>query len=148
MDFTTAVKTCFRKYATFSGRAARSEFWWFVLFLLLANIALMVIDRWLFGWGMMGGSYGPGMGAGMEPGMGPGFGMSWQMSGGPLGTLFSLGTIVPTLAVAARRLHDTGRSGWWQLLMLIPLIGAIILLVWYVQRGESGSNAYGEAPTA
>lgn len=140
MDFTTAVKTCFGKYATFSGRATRPEFWWYVLFLFAANIVLSFIDRSLFGWGMMGGSYGAGMG--------PGYGMGWEMSGGPLSGLFSLATILPSLAVSARRLHDTGRSGWWQLLVLIPLIGWIILLIWYAQRGEAGANAHGEAPTA
>jgi uncharacterized membrane protein YhaH (DUF805 family) len=60
-----------------------------------------------------------------------------------LGTIVSLGTIIPSLAVAARRLHDTDRSGWWQLLLFVPLIGAIVLIVWYATAGTPGSNRFG-----
>jgi uncharacterized membrane protein YhaH (DUF805 family) len=62
-----------------------------------------------------------------------------------LGTIVSLGTIIPSLAVAARRLHDTDRSGWWQLLLFVPLIGAIVLIVWYATAGTPGTNRFGPA---
>lgn len=113
MDFTTAVKTCFSKYATFEGTAHRPEYWWFVLFLILGNLVLSVIDGMLFSSGM-------------------------QLFGG----LFSLATLIPYLAVAARRLHDVGRSGWWLLLGLIPLIGFLVLLWWFIQPAKTEDNAF------
>ena len=119
MDFQTAVRTCFRKYADFSGRARRSEYWWFVLFLFIANAVLGLIDSAIFGFS--------------DPGV------------GLLAPLFSLATLLPSLAVGARRLHDIGRSGWWLLLALIPLIGFIILLVWFCTRSEEGPNEHGPA---
>lgn len=121
MDFTTAVKTCFNKYATFSGRAVRSEYWWFVLFLIIANIVASVLDMAIMGNG----------------------GMGFQ----PISTIFALATLLPSLAAGARRLHDTGRTGWWLLLAFIPILGAIILIWFLAQRGEDGTNAYGPAPT-
>lgn len=122
MDFTTAVKTCFNKYATFSGRAVRSEYWWFVLFLIIANIVASVLDMAIMGNG----------------------GMGFQ----PISTIFALATLLPSLAAGARRLHDTGRTGWWLLLAFIPILGAIILIWFLAQRGEDGTNAYGPAPAA
>ena len=67
---------------------------------------------------------------------------------GLLSGVFSLATLIPTLAVSVRRLHDTGRSGWWLLLSLIPLIGAIVLLVFFVQDSAAGDNAHGPNPKA
>ncbi len=63
-----------------------------------------------------------------------------------LGGLLALALLLPSLAAGARRLHDVGRSGWWLLLCLIPLVGALILLYWFVQPGTRGANAYGEMP--
>jgi uncharacterized membrane protein YhaH (DUF805 family) len=120
MDIQTAVSTCFSKYATFSGRARRAEYWWFTLFLFIANAILGLLDGMSFGWGH---------------GMGQ-----------PLSALFSLATFLPSLAVSVRRLHDTGRSGWWLLLVLIPLIGWLVLLWWFVTEGDAGANAYGPDP--
>ncbi len=122
MDFTTAVKTCFNKYATFSGRAVRSEYWWFVLFLIIANIVASVLDLAIMGNG----------------------GMGFQ----PISTIFALATLLPSLAAGARRLHDTGRTGWWLLIAFIPILGAIVLIWFLAQRGEDGTNAYGPAPAA
>jgi uncharacterized membrane protein YhaH (DUF805 family) len=62
-----------------------------------------------------------------------------------LGAIVSLGTIIPSLAVATRRLHDTDRSGWWQLLLVVPLIGVIVLIVWYATAGTPGTNRFGPA---
>lgn len=110
-----------RNYANFSGRARRSEFWYFVLVNLLISIGLAIIDAAL----------------GLEIGAG---------SVGVLGTLYSLVVIIPSIAVAVRRLHDTDRSGWWLLISLLPIIGAIVLIVFYVQEGTPGENEYGPNP--
>lgn len=114
MDFITAVKTCFGKFATFQGRAARSEYWFFTLFLFLGQLVLGFVD--------------------MATGI------------GVLGSIFILVCLIPTLAVTVRRLHDTDRSGWWALLMLIPLIGNIVLLIWFCARGTAGDNRFGGDP--
>jgi uncharacterized membrane protein YhaH (DUF805 family) len=123
MEFTTAVATCIAKYATFSGRARRAEFWWFTLFNLFANFVLGFVDLMFFGLGhgVMDGAQ-------------------------PLSTVFSLAVLLPSLAVGARRLHDTGRSGWWQLLVFVPLFGALILIWWFASRGGEGPNQYGPDP--
>ena len=108
-----------KKYAVFSGRSQRSEYWFFVLFYLIIYIVLAVLDGLVF------------------------------KSGSQIGILsgvFSLAMIVPSIAVAARRLHDTDRSGWWQLLVLIPLIGAIVLIVFLAQDTKPGENKYGPSP--
>ncbi|MBX2864678.1 MAG: DUF805 domain-containing protein [Leptolyngbyaceae cyanobacterium MAG.088] len=109
------LKVLTEKYADFEGRARRSEFWYFVLFNILASIVLSIID------GVLG-------------------------TNGILGGIYSLGVLVPSVAVGARRLHDTGRSGWWQLIALIPLIGPIVLIVFCVQEGSFERNAYGPSP--
>ncbi len=110
-----------KKYATFSGRSRRSEYWYFALFYLIIAVVLGIIDR------MAGTMTSDGM-------------------VGILGGLFTLAMLIPSLAVGARRLHDTGRSGWWQLIALVPLIGVIVLIVFYVQDSHPGSNQYGPNP--
>jgi uncharacterized membrane protein YhaH (DUF805 family) len=109
MNFTDAIKTCFNKYADFSGRAKRPEFWWFMLFLFLANLVI-------------------------------------GMLGDVISVLFSLATLLPSLAAGTRRLHDTNRSGWWQLLWIVPFIGWIVVIVFLARRGEDGENRFGAAP--
>jgi uncharacterized membrane protein YhaH (DUF805 family) len=127
MTFSESIQTCFRKYATFEGRASRSEFWWWALFVAVASMIPM------------------------------------------LGMIISLATLIPYLAVTARRLHDSGRSGWWQVapISLILLTGTmtavdamilayaagfavlvtlIFLLVWLIRVGTSGPNEFGEDP--
>lgn len=121
MSFTEAVSTVLSKYATFSGRAARSEFWWYALFLLILFAVTQLLDAAIFG---------PLLGFGGE-------------SGQPLTMLVSLGLLLPNIAVAVRRLHDIGRTGWWVLIGLIPIIGFLLLLYWYVQPSEEGQNQYG-----
>lgn len=96
MTFTESLKTCFSKYADFNGRASRSEFWWFVLFVLAGAVVTSFIHETLY-------------------------------------LLFALAVLLPSIAVAARRLHDTNRSGWLQLVGFIPLIG-LILLYFYAQE--------------
>jgi uncharacterized membrane protein YhaH (DUF805 family) len=118
MNFTEAISSGFQNYANFSGRAQRSAFWYWVLFCFLAGLVTAGIDYAIFG----GESYMP------------------------INSLFTLATIIPNLAVAARRLHDIDRTGWWQLLHFIPLIGTIVLIVWWASRGMSGPNRFGQNP--
>lgn len=108
MDFQTAITTCFRKYADFEGRALRSEFWWFFLFLVLLNLVLSFFSQ-------------------------------------TLATIASLATLVPNIAVGARRLHDVGRSGWWQLIS-ITIVGLIPLIYWLAMEGEPETNRFGPPP--
>ena len=122
MTFADAVKTVLSKYADFTGRARRSEYWWFVLFTVLVGFAASIIDS------ILGtrNSTGTGLVAGLA----------------------NLALLLPSLAVGARRLHDTGRSGWWLLLIFAILIGWIILIVWYCQDSDAGDNQYGPSPKA
>jgi uncharacterized membrane protein YhaH (DUF805 family) len=118
MGFTEAISAGFSNYVNFSGRASRSEFWFWVLFSVLVQIVAQIIDGVVFGFGSMS----------------------------PISSLASLALLLPGLSVSIRRLHDTDRSGWWVLLFLIPLIGAIILLIWYCSRGTPGPNRMGPDP--
>ena len=141
MSFMDSIKTCFGKYATFKGRAARSEFWYFVLFLWLGIIVLSFVDSSIFGARdvvMMSGTDS------FETGMS--FNMSWQPQ--PITGIFMLATLLPNISVMVRRLHDTNRSGWWYWIALIPLIGLIVLLVFFVSKGTDGDNDYGPDPLA
>jgi uncharacterized membrane protein YhaH (DUF805 family) len=122
MSFTDAIKTGFQKYIGFSGRAARSEYWYWVLFLLLLQIVAWLIDMTLFGFNTTGVN--------------------------PIGSILSLATLLPSLAVSIRRLHDIDRVGWWVLLALIPVIGAIVLIYWACLRGTVGANRFGPDPLA
>ena len=117
--------TPLRKYATFEGRARRKEYWWFALFVILVITGLAIFDIMLVGLEEFA-VYG----------------------GGPLVGLGSLALVLPNLGVAVRRLHDHDRSGWYVLLGLLPFIGAIILLYWYVTRGTVGDNRFGSDPLA
>jgi uncharacterized membrane protein YhaH (DUF805 family) len=112
-----------KNYATFSGRAQRAEYWYFVLFYLLIFIGLAIIDS-------VTGTFNA------ETGMG-------LLSG-----ICSLALFIPSLSVSVRRLHDIGKSGWWLLVGVIPLIGAIVMLIFLVKDGESGENMYGSNPKA
>ena len=120
MGFMDAVKSVFGQYANFSGRARRSEYWYFVLFNFLISFVL----------GFIGGLLGEKIGT-----------VFTVISG-----LWSLVVLIPSLAVAWRRLHDIGRSGAYFLLILIPLVGAILLIVWFCQPGQPGDNQYGPDP--
>ena len=104
MNFQDAIRVCFKKYADFTGRAGRSEYWWFFLFIVLVSLATSMVSH-------------------------------------ALSALFSLATLLPSIAAATRRLHDTNRSGWWQLICLIPVIGIIVLIVFLAQEGKTGADA-------
>ena len=122
MGFATAVRTSLSKYAVFRGRASRSEFWFFVLFNLFVGLAATVLDS------VLQTDY------------------QGYATGGIINTVSGLVLLVPTFAVAARRLHDSGRSGWWLLLILVPVLGWIALLVFYCLDRTSGANRYGPQP--
>ena len=111
-----------RKYVVFEGRARRKEYWIFVLISSLILIFLSLIDE-MTGWKV------------------------WDDEG-VLSLLYSIAVFVPTLAVLVRRLHDTDRSGWWVLIALIPLVGAIVLLVFLILKGNEGDNRFGPDPKA
>ncbi|NCC50920.1 MAG: DUF805 domain-containing protein [Spartobacteria bacterium] len=106
-----------KKYAVFTGRARRTEYWMFVLFNIIIAGILGFVE------GLAGG-----------PGI--------------LVNVYSLAVLIPSLAVGVRRLHDTGRSGWWLLIGLVPLVGAIVLLIFMVQDSSPDANPYGPNPKA
>jgi uncharacterized membrane protein YhaH (DUF805 family) len=112
MRFGQAVAHVLRNYATFSGRAPRSELWWFSLFTLLLGLACNIVDAGL-------GTHDV------------------------IRRLVSLAMLLPSIAVGVRRLHDIDRSGWWSLLALVPLVGWVVLIVWYCTRGTPGANRFG-----
>jgi uncharacterized membrane protein YhaH (DUF805 family) len=122
-----------KQYVDFSGRARRTEYWMFTLFNLIISVVLGVVDRAL-GFGSFTGSASGGVG--------------FSASLGLLGGLYALAVLLPSLGVAVRRLHDTDRSGWWLLIALIPLIGGIVLLVFFVLEGTRGPNRHGPDPKA
>lgn len=123
MRFCEAVKSFWSNYATFRGRSRRSEYWWIQLFLVITNLAVAAIDLVL-----MNGDIDRFVANG---------------GGGIVGLVWILVTIVPALAVLVRRLHDTGKSGWWVLIGFVPLVGGIVLLVFTVLDSDAGENKFG-----
>ncbi len=112
MTFQESLQVCVKqKHADFNGRASRSEYWWFVLAIIIGSILLSAISE-------------------------------------TLGAIFNLALLVPSLSAGARRLHDTGRSGWWQLIGLIPLLGWIVLIVLLALEGNAEDNKYGAKPVS
>jgi uncharacterized membrane protein YhaH (DUF805 family) len=119
MGFKDAISYCFRNYVAFNGRAARSEYWYWTLFVYLLLIVAWLIDMTVFGFNTTGVN--------------------------PMTVLATLATLLPTLAVSARRLHDIDRSGWWALL-IFTVIGYVVLLGWAFMRGTVGTNRFGPDP--
>lgn len=167
MTFTDAVKSAFRKYVVFSGRASRSEYWWFALFIVISSIVTGILDLALFGTSVSTGtSY------------------SATTAFTPISTLFSLAILLPSLAVSVRRFHDLDRTGWWTLVwagpmvvlfivggiasvvadsttatdglfvMLALVVGAVLvslgiwiwMIVWFASEGTVGENRFGPDP--
>ncbi len=118
MSFTDAIRSVLSQYVGFSGRARRSEYWYWTLFVVILGVVANLLD-----------------GA-----VSSGNSRSYLFSG-----ILNLALLLPNLGVAVRRLHDTSRSGWWILIGLIPIIGAIVLLVFYVQDSHA-DNQYGPSP--
>jgi uncharacterized membrane protein YhaH (DUF805 family) len=121
-----------KQYVDFSGRARRREYWMFVLVNVVIVIVLSLLDTLL--------------GTGGFRTMSGGGSFYAANSLGLLSGLYSLAVLLPTIAVTVRRLHDTDRTGWWILLGFIPIIGGIVLLVFYVLEGTRGPNRYGPDP--
>ena len=119
MDFVGAIKNGFRNYARSTGRASRSEYWYWTLFSALASIAGGIIDMAIFG----------------------------PDSGGLVGPLLGLALIAPDVSVTIRRLHDLDRKWQWFLIVFTG-IGAIVLLVWFCRKGTTGPNRFGDDPLA
>ncbi len=118
MNFKEAISSVLGKYVDFSGRACRSEYWYWVLFVFIASVCFSVLDIAIFP------------------------AAEWS----PLSTVFSLAVLLPGLAVGGRRLHDINRSAWWLLLYLVPVVGWIILIVWAIFEGTRGPNRFGPDP--
>lgn len=124
MSFVDAVRTCFTRYADFTGRAGRPEYWWWFVFAVLTSMATSVLDAALFPW------------------------VAFTLADlGPLRSLAMLGLLLPGLAVGARRLHDVGKSGWLQAVSLIPLVGWLVMAWWCIEVGHRTTNAYGPPVT-
>jgi uncharacterized membrane protein YhaH (DUF805 family) len=119
MSFMGAINSCLGQYAGFTGRAQRAEYWYWLLFTLLVGLVGGFIC------GFVGGMLGTGTPAMIFQGV------------------FMLAILLPSLAVAVRRLHDLDKSGWWYLLVLVPLVGPIIMLVWFCTPGTRGPNRFG-----
>lgn len=115
MSFPESIQVCLSKYADFSGRASRSEYWWFYLFCVLMSWGASVVGALTMD----------------------------ENSAAIPSLLLNLAFMVPMVAAGARRLHDTNRSGWWQLLALTG-VGVILLLVWWASKSDAGENSYGQ----
>ncbi|HTH98017.1 MAG TPA: DUF805 domain-containing protein [Stellaceae bacterium] len=116
MRFGAAIKSGLIKYAVFRGRASRSELWWFQLFLLLVVFGLGIVSLIL----------------GIDP--------------HAVMALAEVALLLPILGLQVRRLHDVNKSGWWLLLLFIPVVGGIVLLIFYCLKGTSGPNRFGDDP--
>lgn len=113
MTFSKSISTCLSKYIDFGGRASRPEYWWFYLFTILLSWGAMLVDS-----------------------------STYSDSTQIVSVLVNLALFLPSIAAGARRLHDTGRSGWWQLIA-ITIIGIIPLIIWLTSKGDEGNNKYG-----
>ena len=118
MGFGEAISTCMGKYGTFSGRAGRSEYWWFYLFTVLMSWGSTLVAAAMFNYGDLMGDIFP--------------------------SIVSLAFIIPAFAAGSRRLHDIGKSGWWQLLYLLPIIGWILLIIWFATNTKVDEEKYGK----
>ncbi|WP_411065185.1 DUF805 domain-containing protein [Vibrio rotiferianus] len=108
-------------YTNFNGRARRQEYWYFTLVNVLVNLVMGIIDRVI--------------------------GSVMQMDNfGFFGVIYALFIMIPSIAVTVRRLHDSGRTGWWALIAFVPVIGILVLLYFLIQDSEEGSNQYGVNP--
>ena len=128
MNFTAAIRSFWSRFADFKGRSRRSEYWYVQSFLVVTNLAVAGIDL-----ALMDGDLDRFIANG---------------GGGIVGLIWIFATIVPALAVLIRRLHDTGRTGWWALVGFVPFVGAIVLLVFTVSDSSSEENKYGTSPKA
>lgn len=120
MTFAESISSCLSKYAVWKGRASRSEFWWFQLACIMLFVFAIALVMALLGF-------------------------DEEMLNLAIAVVY-LATVLPNLAVTVRRLHDCDKSGWWYWIVLLPILGAIILFVFFCQRGTAGENRYGPDP--
>ena len=120
MTFSDSITTCFSKYATFKGRASRSEFWWFYLFTVLLVWGASIVGAFVF------------VGQGAE---------DMQLGSDILSGIVNLALTIPVLAASSRRLHDIGRSGWW-FLIVFTILGLFLLIYWWAKEGDDFPNKY------
>lgn len=125
-----------RRYAQFRGRARPKEYWMFVLFLVLCFLLVSILESIL---GLSRTEHWVHRGPWWA-------GAGYSTRGGPLTGLLALAVFIPWLAVAVRRLHDTDRRGWWLLIAFFPIIGSIVLLVFFIMSGTRGPNRFGPDP--
>ena len=126
MTFSQSIKSVFSKYADFSGRATRSEYWYFYLFNSLVGMVYYI-------------AFFAMLGSGSRDSSAAGY-LSVMI------IIYALVMTIPSLAVTVRRLHDTGHSGWWIFLNLIPVIGSIVLFIWFITDSDPDTNEYGDNP--
>lgn len=124
MTFGEAIQSGFSNYANFSGRGPRSAYWWWWLFTVLVSIGAQFLDR----------------GLGIAP---MAMETNYGLRAGLITGIASLALLLPSLAVAVRRLHDTDRSGWWLLIAIVPIIGWLVLIFFFASPGTLGPNRYG-----
>lgn len=139
VGFFEAIGRAFSNYCVFTGRASRSEYWWFVLFCFIVEVILYTLAVFL----ALGAIFNAGMGA-----TSPAILMSVGAAVIPTIMLWIFGFLVflPTLGLMFRRLHDTGHSGWWWLIGFVPFVGGIVLLVFFCLPSYPGENKYGPIP--
>ncbi len=119
VGFGEAFPLFLKNYAAFNGRSSRGAYWWSSLVYILISVVIVIVDLMLFS------------------------SVTASLQGnGPVSILFGLATLVPSLAIGVRRLHDVGKSGWW-LLITLTIVGILLLLYWYVQPGQRAENKFG-----
>lgn len=129
MTFWGAVKSGYGNYVNFRDRAPRAAFWYWVLWQAIVTVAIALVE----GGGQ--GTTGPGT-------------LAFHYEAGPLALLWHLANLLPGLGLSVRRLHDLDKSGWWSLIAVVPLVGAIVLAAWFVNKGTTGANRFGPDPLA
>jgi len=137
MGFGSAVRSCFGKYASWQGRAPRSEFWWFQLFVVVVSFVLSALDAALGLVVDLGSET-------VETTSGPITFFNGDL--GALSTIWAIVIFLPSLAVLVRRLHDTDRTGWWYWILLVPCIGLIVIIVFMLLPSTRGDNRFGSDP--
>ena len=121
VSYIDAIRFGFQKYRDFSGRSTKSEYWKWFFFVLIGALILSIVDIRMHTY-------------------------NFQTGGGLTSGLFRVVTLIPSLALGARRLHDINRTGWWQLLLFVPLLGLIVLMILAAKDGDIGKNRYGQDP--
>lgn len=119
VSFSQAVRMAFDSYCRFQGRSSRSEYWWWVLFVAILSFGIGIVE------GILGFSM-----------------TAVQATSG----ILSLVLLLPGLGLSVRRLHDINKSGWWILLGLIPVVGGIVLIIWFARNSQMQDNQYGPVP--